>query len=145
MILTSLFKNNKVIKSSLSDDEIHELKENILIVGPPGTGKTEIIKRISKNYNLPVVTTDSESLFDAECSDKKVKDLLRNLYISAEGDLKEAQKGLLVIGGFDKFTRKNNQAIYSINNIPNTLLKILDGSKMYFDEWGYLFLMMKGL
>lgn len=139
MILTSLFKNNRVIKSSLSYDEIHELKKNILIVGPPGTGKTEIIKRISKNYNLPVVTTDSESLLDAECIDKKVGDLLRNLYILAEGDLKEAQKGILVIEGFDKFTRKNNQAIYSTNNIPNTLLKILDGSKMYFDEMGDIF------
>lgn len=40
MILTSLFKNNKVINSSLSDDVVRKLKENILIAGPTGTGKT---------------------------------------------------------------------------------------------------------
>lgn len=47
MILTSLFKNKRVIDSTmLSEDMIRKLKENILIAGPTGTGKTEILTKI---------------------------------------------------------------------------------------------------
>lgn len=41
-ILTSLFKNQKVINSSLGLDMIAKLKENIIVYGSTGTGKTEI-------------------------------------------------------------------------------------------------------
>lgn len=50
-ILTSLFKNQKVINSSLSLDMIANLKENIIVYGSTGTGKTEILKRIANIYN----------------------------------------------------------------------------------------------
>ena len=51
-ILTTLFKNQKVINSALDDDMIAKLKENLIIYGSTGTGKTEILKRISKLYNV---------------------------------------------------------------------------------------------
>ena len=41
-ILTSLFKNQKVADSNLDLDLIAKIKENILIYGSTGTGKTEI-------------------------------------------------------------------------------------------------------
>lgn len=47
-ILTSIYKNQVVANSKLDIDLIAKLKENILIYGPTGTGKTEIIKRIAK-------------------------------------------------------------------------------------------------
>ena len=46
-ILTALFKNQKVVNSNLEMDLIAKLKENILIYGSTGTGKTEILKRIA--------------------------------------------------------------------------------------------------
>ena len=54
-ILTTLFKNQKVVESNLDIDLIAKLKENILIYGSTGTGKTEILKRISKDMpEMPV-------------------------------------------------------------------------------------------
>lgn len=61
-ILTALFKNQKVINSDLHLDLIAKLKENILIYGSTGTGKTEILKRISNLYNIPIVIEDATSL-----------------------------------------------------------------------------------
>ena len=46
-ILTSLFKNQRVINLSLGLDMIAKLKENIIVYGSTGTGKTEILKRIA--------------------------------------------------------------------------------------------------
>lgn len=61
-ILTALFKNQKVVNSDLDMDLIAKLKENILIYGSTGTGKTEILKRISKLYNIPIVVEDATAL-----------------------------------------------------------------------------------
>lgn len=133
MILTSLFKNNRVINSSLSDDMVRKLKENILIAGPTGTGKTEIITRISKDYDLPIVIADSTSLSETGYAGRNVEDLLSDLYIAADKNLEKAQKGILVIDEFDKLAEKNDQAMVSRSGVQRSLLKILDGSRMYFD------------
>lgn len=45
-ILTTLFKNQKVVNGSFDIDMISKLKENLIIYGPTGTGKTEILKRM---------------------------------------------------------------------------------------------------
>ncbi len=134
MILTSLFKNNRVIESKLSHDMIRKLKENILITGPTGTGKTEILTRISINYDLPMVIADSTTLSEVGYQGRNVEDLLRDLYLAADKDLEKAQKGILVIDEFDKLAEKSNQEMVSRSGVQRSLLKILDGSKMYFDN-----------
>lgn len=50
-ILTALFKNQKVINSDFDNDLVAKLKENVLIYGATGTGKTEIVKRF-RNYTI---------------------------------------------------------------------------------------------
>ena len=60
-ILTTLFKNQKIVNSQLNSDLVSKLKANIIIYGPTGTGKTEILKRISKIYNIPIVIEDATS------------------------------------------------------------------------------------
>lgn len=133
MILTSLFKNNRVIESKLNEDTKRKLKENILIVGPTGTGKTEILTRISKQYQLPIVIADSTSLSEVGYKGRNVEDLLRDLYIAANKDIEMTQKGILVIDEFDKLAEKNNSEMVSRSGVQRSLLKILDGSKIYFD------------
>ena len=134
MILTSLFKNNRVIKSNLSEEVVHKLKENILILGPTGTGKTEILTRISKNYDLPIVIVNSTSLSETGYQGRNIEDLLRDLYLSANKNLDIAQKGILVIDEFDKLSEKNTHETVSRIGVQRSLLKLLDGSKMYFDD-----------
>lgn len=58
-ILTSLFKNQKVINLALNLDMIVKLKENIIVYGSTGTGKTEILKRIANIYIVPIVIEDA--------------------------------------------------------------------------------------
>lgn len=134
-ILTSLFKNQKVANSNLDIDLIAKLKENILIYGPTGTGKTEIIKRIAKIYNVPLVIEDATSLSEVGYVGRNITDMLKNLLAAANNVKEDAEKGILVIDEFDKLAEKrtNEQDHVSRIGVQRSLLKLLDGSKMYFD------------
>ncbi len=133
-ILTSLFKNQRVINSTLDSDMIAKLKENILIMGPTGTGKTEILTRISKTYDVPIVIEDSTSLAETGYVGRKVEDLLRDLYLAADKDKEKAEKGILVIDEFDKLAEIGGQKMVSRSGVQRALLKLLDGSTLFFDE-----------
>lgn len=133
-ILTSLFKNQKVINSKLSDDMISKLKENIIIYGSTGTGKTEILKRISKIYNIPIVIEDATSLSETGYVGRKITDMLENLYLASNKDINLAQKGILVIDEFDKLAEKENSKDHvSRIGVQRSLLKLLDGTTFYID------------
>lgn len=135
-ILTSLYKNKKVVESCLDPDLISKLKENILIYGPTGTGKTEIIKRIAKSYKLPMVIEDATSLSEVGYQGRNVTDMLKDLYLEAGSDIQKAEKGILVIDEFDKLAEKSEdgQTHVSRSGVQRSLLKLLDGSTLYVDN-----------
>lgn len=135
-ILTALFKNQKIIGSDLETDLIAKLKENILIYGSTGTGKTEILKRISKLYNIPIVIEDATSLSETGYVGRSVTDMLEDLYLAANKDMSLAERGILVIDEFDKIAEKSgdNQSHVSRLGVQRSLLKLLDGSLFYFDN-----------
>ena len=125
-----------MIESDLDMDLITKLKENILICGPSGTGKTEILKRISKLYNIPIVVEDAASLSETGYQGRKITDMLDDLCLAAGGNIKLAEKGILVIDEFDKLAEKaeDNQSHVSRLGVQRSLLKLLDGTLFYFDN-----------
>lgn len=133
-ILTSLFKNQKVINLSLGLDMMAKLKENIIVYGSTGTGKTEILKRIANIYKIPIVIEDATSLSETGYTGRDIKDMLENLYLAAEKDMEKAEKGILVIDEFDKLAEKGNDSHDHVSRIgvQRSLLKLLDGSTFYF-------------
>lgn len=132
-ILTALFKNQAVISSTLNPDLITKLKESILICGPTGTGKTEILKRIAKLYNVPLVIQDATSLSEVGYMGRNITDMLEDLYLAADKDIELAQKGILVIDEFDKLAEKkeDHQTHVSRMGVQRSLLKLLDGTTYY--------------
>ena len=135
-ILTSLFKNQRIVNSDLNTDLIAKLKENILIYGPTGTGKTEILNRISKLYNIPIVIEDATSLSETGYVGRKITDMLEDLCLAADNDIGLAEKGILVIDEFDKLAEKSGdkQSHVSRFGVQRSLLKLLDGALFYFDN-----------
>ena len=135
-ILTSLFKNQRVINSSLSNDMITKLKENIIIYGSTGTGKTEILKRIASIYKVPIVIEDATSLSETGFDGRNITDMLEDLYLASGKDIEKAQKGILVIDEFDKLAEKINSSHDHVSRIgvQRSLLKLLDGSTFYFRD-----------
>lgn len=135
-ILTALFKNQKIVNSDLDMDLVAKLKENILIYGSTGTGKTEILKRISRLYNIPIVIEDATALSETGYQGRKITDMLEDLCLAANNDIELAEKGILVIDEFDKLAEKSgdSQSHVSRLGVQRSLLKLLDGTLFYFDD-----------
>lgn len=127
-ILTSLFKNHQVVNSKLSKAVITKLKENILIYGPTGTGKTEILK-------IPIVIEDATSLSETGYVGRNVTDMLKDLYLASSKNINCAETGILVIDEFDKLAEHDKKNTHvSRNGVQRVLLKLLDGSDFYIDN-----------
>ena len=133
-ILTTLFKNQRVVNSEFDIDMITKLKENLIVYGSTGTGKTEILKRIAKIYKIPIVIEDATSLTESGFVGRDIKDMLKDLYLASGKDIESAQKGILVIDEFDKLSEKEStRSSVSREGVQRSLLKLLDGSEYYFD------------
>lgn len=132
-ILTALFKNQKIVNSNLDTDLIAKLKESILVYGSTGTGKTEILRRISKLYNIPIVIEDATSLSETGYMGRDIEDVLNDLYQAANNKIDVAEKGILVIDEFDKLAEKpaDGQTHISRMGVQRALLKLLDGTTYY--------------
>ncbi len=135
-ILTSLFKNQKVVNFPFDIDMITKLKENLLIYGATGTGKTEILKRISKIYNVPIVIEDATSLSEVGYVGRDITNMLENLYLAADKKKEIAENGILVIDEFDKLAENagDQKSHVSRSGVQRSLLKLLDGSTFYFNN-----------
>ena len=135
-ILTSLFKNQKVVNSKLSRESINKLKENIIVYGPTGTGKTEILQRIAKIYDVPIVIEDATSFTETGYVGREITSMLEDLYLASDKDIDLAQKGILVIDEFDKLAEKEGNVKDHVSRIgvQRSLLKLLDGSTFYFKD-----------
>lgn len=94
---------------------------------------TEILKRISKLYNIPIIIEDATSLSETGYQGRKVTDMLEALCLAANGRIEKAEKGILVIDEFDKLAEKNNgkESHVSRLGVQRSLLKLLDGSIFY--------------
>lgn len=129
-VLSSIIWNQRLNASDLSLNEIAKNKHNILIMGPTGTGKTEIIRQISENLGLPMVVVDATEYTRAGYVGKSVEDMLINLYNNADGNLELAQNSILVIDEFDKLSRWSEQeSTVNSTGVQRALLTLIEGSK----------------
>lgn len=136
-ILASVYKNQKIINSSLNDETISKLKENIIVYGPTGTGKTEILKQIAKICNVPIVIEDVTAFSETGYVGRNVSEMITDLYSAAGMDLSFAENGILVIDEFDKLAEGNmdgNGDGPSRSGVQRSLLKLLDGGTISFKE-----------
>ena len=139
-VLASVYKNQRIINSSLDDETTSKLKENIIVYGPTGTGKTEILSQIAKICDVPIVIEDVTSFSETGYVGRDVSEMLGDLYSRAGMDLELAQKGILVIDEFDKIAEggmDGNTEGPSRNGVQRSLLKLLDGGTINFREDNY--------
>jgi ATP-dependent Clp protease ATP-binding subunit ClpX len=85
-----------------ADDMVGRIKNNILMFGPTGVGKTYIIKLIAQKINVPFVKGDATKFSETGYVGGDVEDLVRDLVREADGDIDLAQYGIIYIDEIDK-------------------------------------------
>jgi endopeptidase Clp ATP-binding regulatory subunit ClpX len=89
-------------------DGVGQVKNNILMIGPTGVGKTYIIKLIAKKLGAPFVKGDATKFSETGYVGGDVEDLVRDLVQEADGDIQAAQYGIIYIDEIDKIAASGN-------------------------------------
>lgn len=107
-------------------------KSHILVTGPSGTGKTEIVNIIAKELNLPIFKADATAYTKEGYVGKSVYSMLNGLLEAANNDIDKAQNGILIIDEIDK---KSSNGIEDVagKSVLHSMLKILDRDLIEID------------
>ena len=87
---------------------VGHIKNNILMIGPTGVGKTYLIKLIAKKIGVPFVKGDATKFSETGYVGGDVEDLVRDLVYEANGDIELAQYGIIYVDEIDKIASSNN-------------------------------------
>lgn len=112
-------------------------KSHILVTGPTGTGKTEIVKTVCETLNLPYFEADATAYTKEGYVGKSVYSMLDGLLSTANNDIEKAQNGILVIDEIDKKIYGENSDSEFSKDMLYCLLKIMDRSKIELKDGNY--------
>jgi len=104
------------------------IKNNVLMLGPTGVGKTYIIKLIANKLGVPFVKGDATKFSETGYVGGDVEDLVRDLVRESDNDLERAEHGIIYIDEIDKIASSGNLigADVSRAGVQRALLKPME-------------------
>jgi len=104
------------------------IKNNVLMIGPTGVGKTYMIKLLAQRLGVPLVKGDATKFSETGYVGGDVEDLVRDLVHEANDDIELAENGIIYIDEIDKISSSKNLIGHDVSRtgVQRALLKPME-------------------
>lgn len=119
-----------ILIRNLSTNDPH-FKRNMFLIGPTGVGKTLSIESILKELDIPYIIDSATNYTEEGYVGDSVSDLLERLIVAADGDIRKAERGVIILDEADKLADTSENSKVSNVSVQESLLKIVEGTVVY--------------
>ena len=113
-------------------------KTNCLLIGPTGSGKTFMVKKLAEYLKVPYYVADANSLTAAGYVGKDAESIVEGLINASNDNFDAAATGIIFIDEFDKIAKRKSGGTKSKDvggeSVQQALLKIIEGTVMDFER-----------
>lgn len=113
-LLTTLWTNSQT-----------EHKDNIIMIGATGNGKTAILNAVAKKLNRQMYITTIVGTTESGYVGKSVTDIIKELIIACNNDFEKATNAIVVLDEFDKLSKSKGGQV-ATESVQNELLTLIE-------------------
>ena len=123
---------NHIMRCSESGECKDYSKQNIIMLGPTGVGKTYLVRTIADLIGVPFVKADATKFSETGYVGGDVEDLVRELVHKADGNINLAQYGIIYLDEIDKIATASNVVGRDVSGggVQRGLLKLMEETEV---------------
>jgi len=113
-------------------------KSNLLLMGPTGSGKTHIARKLTELLEVPFTVVDATEYTEAGYYGKDVEVMVAELLFKSGHSIDATQRGIIFIDEVDKIARRSGSARTGAGSrdiggegVQQALLKLLEGREIF--------------